>query len=237
MKYLLDTADLNSIRFCCDKFPISGVSTNPSIVKKAIDSLRESGTEKGECFDFFAHMNAIRSIIGPQRALHIQVTSEDTDGMLRDADAIVCHVDDRVCVKIPVTIDGLKAIRALKSQGITVTATAVYGKTQAFLALEAGVDYIAPYYNRMENMGLNADDVIASIANMIDTCQYPTQILAASFKNAGQVERAFLAGAQCATMDPSILLAALRQPCISDAVHTFQADWKAIFGETSVSEL
>ncbi|MCD7957590.1 MAG: fructose-6-phosphate aldolase [Lachnospiraceae bacterium] len=230
MKYLLDTANLEAIRFCNDIFPISGVSTNPSIVKASF-----AKSEKKP--DFFAHMNAIRAVIGPESPFHIQVTAPDSDGMLRDADAILNRVDEQVCVKIPVTMEGLKAIRALKKQDITVTATAVYGKTQAFLALEAGADYIAPYYNRMENMGLDSDGVIAAIAQMISEYDYPTQILAASFKNAGQVERAFEAGAQCATMDPSILLAALKQPYILDAVETFQSDWKAIFGDVTAAEL
>ncbi|MCD7882460.1 MAG: fructose-6-phosphate aldolase [Lachnospiraceae bacterium] len=230
MKYLLDTADLEAIRSCSDIFPISGVSTNPSIVKAFF-----AKSEKKP--DFFAHMNAIRAVIGQEKALHIQVTASDKDGMMRDADAILSRVDDQVCVKVPVTIEGLPVIRALKKQNVTVTATAVYGKTQAFLALEAGADYIAPYYNRMENMGLDSDGVIASIAQMIGEYDYPTQILAASFKNVGQVERAFEAGAQCATMDPSILLAALKQPYILSAVETFQNDWKTEFGDFTAAEL
>ncbi|MCD7818510.1 MAG: fructose-6-phosphate aldolase [Lachnospiraceae bacterium] len=225
MKYLLDSANLDSLRFCNDIFPISGVSTNPSIVKK-----------EGK-IDFFAHMKAIRAIIGTQKAFHVQVTASDAEGMLRDADALLNRIDDQVCVKVPVTMEGLKAIQALKKQNVTVTATAVYSKTQAFLALEAKADYIAPYFNRMENMGLDSDDVIASIAEMIDDYQYPTQILAASFKNAGQVERAFLAGAQTATMDPSILVAALKQPYITDAVGVFESDWKSIFGNITIADL
>ncbi|MCD8105782.1 MAG: fructose-6-phosphate aldolase [Lachnospiraceae bacterium] len=230
MKYLLDTADLEAIRFCSESFPISGVSTNPSIVRTSFAKLKEKP-------DFFAHMNAIRTVIGREKAFHIQVTAPDADGMLRDADAILNRVDEQVCIKIPVTMEGLRAMQALKKQGVTVTATAVYGKTQAFLALEAGADYIAPYYNRMESMGLDSDGVIAAIAQMIGEYEYPTEILAASFKNAGQIERAFEAGAQSATMDPSILLAALKQPYILDAVEAFQSDWKSVFGDATAAEL
>ena len=105
------------------------------------------------------------------------------------------------------------------------------------LAMEAGADYIAPYFNRMENMGIDPDDVIASFAEMIGLYGYHTQILGASFKNAGQVDRAFLAGAQTATMDPSILSAALTQAHILKAVDDFDADWKSVYGDVTISEL
>ena len=104
MKYLLDTANLDAIRYYTDIFPIAGVTSNPSIVKK-----------EGK-IDFFAHMNEIRSIIGMDKTLHIQVTALDTDGMLRDAETILNKVDDQVCVKVPVTLEGIKAIKTLKKQ-------------------------------------------------------------------------------------------------------------------------
>jgi transaldolase len=134
-------------------------------------------------------------------------------------------------------MDGIKAIKQLKARNVHVTATAIYSKMQGFLAIEAGADYIAPYYNRMENMGLDPEDIIASFAEMIDQYGYQTDILAASFKNAGQVDKAYLAGAQTATMDPAILINALEQPYISRAVADFDADWKSIYGERTIAEL
>lgn len=225
MKYLLDTANLNEIRKNIDIFPIDGITSNPSIVKR-----------EGK-INFFEHMNSIRSIIGMDKTLHIQVTSMETEGMLQDADTLLNKVDSQVYIKVPVTMDGIKAIKILKSHGIHVTATAIYGKSQAFLALEAGADYLAPYYNRMENIGIDSDGVIASIAEMIDRYQYPAKILAASFKNAGQVERAFESGAQAATVDPSILKNVLEQPQITNAVNVFENDWKSIFGNIPIAKL
>ena len=157
--------------------------------------------------------------------------------MLRDADAILNRVDELVYVKVPVTMEGIRAIKILKSRGVHVTATAIYGKTQAFLALEAGADYLAPYFNRMENMGINPDEVVMGIAEMIDRYNYKSEILAASFKNAGQVERAFEAGAQTATVDPSILTGVLGQPHILGAVDVFDKDWKSIYGDVMIAEL
>lgn len=225
MKYILDTANLEDIRRYYEIFPIAGVTSNPSIVKK-----------EGK-IDFFAHMNEIRSIIGTDRSLHIQVTALDTAGMLKDADRILTEIDKDVYIKIPVNMEGIKAIKELKSQGVNITATAIYSKMQGFLAMEAGADYIAPYYNRMENMGLDPEDIIASFAEMIALYDYPTAILAASFKNAGQVNKAHLAGAQTATLDPSILVAALKQPYIEKAVADFDADWKSIYGDCTIAEL
>ncbi len=225
MKYLLDTANLEAIRRFYDILPISGVSTNPSIVKK-----------EGK-IDFYAHMNEIRSIIGKYKPFHIQVTALDAEGMLRDADALMNKVDTDVYVKVPVTMEGLRAIKKMKAEGIAVTGTAIYSKQQGFLAMEAGADAIAPYFNRMENMGICPDDVIRSFADAIELYGYKTEILAASFKNAGQVIRAFEAGAQTATMDPSILESALTQAHILDAVDTFDKDWKSVFGDVLLSEL
>jgi len=225
MRYLLDTANLKDILHFCDIFPITGVTSNPSIIKK-----------EGK-IDFFVHMKEIRSIIGTDRHLHIQVTAADTDGILRDADAVLAKIDSRVYIKVPVTMAGLKAIRLLSSNGIHVTATAVYSSQQGFLAMEAGADYIAPYFNRMENMGLDPDSIISSLTDMIRLYNYKTQILAASFKNAGQVNRAFLAGAQTATIDPSILESVLTQPSIVSAVEAFDYDWKSIFGDKTIADL
>ena len=225
MRYLLDTANLNDIRRYTDIFPIDGITSNPSIVKK-----------EGK-IDFFAHMNEIRSIIGTNKSFHIQVTAMDTEGMLKDADSILNKVDEQVYVKVPVTMEGIKAIKILKSRGVNVTATAIYGRTQAFLALEAGADYLAPYFNRMENMGISPDEVIMGIADMIDRYGYKTEILAASFKNAGQVERAFVAGAQTATVDPSILTGVLGQAHILGAVDVFDKDWKSVYGDVTIAEL
>jgi len=225
MEYLLDTANLQTLRELIEYFPITGVTSNPSIVKK-----------EGK-IDFFAHMNEIRSIIGHERTLHIQVTAADAEGMLRDAEAILKNVDDQVFIKIPVTMVGLKVIKILKSRGVNVTATAIYSKSQAFLALEAGADYLAPYYNRMENLGLDPEDIIASIADMIAEYGYSAKIVAASFKNIGQVNKSFLAGAQTATIDPGVLKGTFAMPSIQKAVDDFTADWKSIYGDKTIADL
>ncbi|WZL81430.1 fructose-6-phosphate aldolase [Vallitaleaceae bacterium 9-2] len=213
MEYLLDTVNLARIEKMVECLPIDGVTSNPSIIKN-------DGVQ-----DFFEHMREIRSIIGNERTLHIQVTAQDVDGMLRDAEKILEKIDEHVYIKVPTTMEGLKVIKQLKGQNIHVTATAIYTLTQCLLAVKAGVDYLAPYYNRMEGLNINSEQVIQQCRQMIDQSQSSAKILAASFKNISQVNKAFIAGAQSVTLDPSLIEAALNMPDITKAVNDFEADW------------
>lgn len=225
MKYLLDTANLDDIRELSEYLPIAGVTSNPTIVK------REGAVP------FFAHMREIRTIIGSLRPLHIQVTARDYDGMMRDAEAVFRHVDEKVFIKVPVDFAGIKVIKALKRQGANVTATAVYGMDQAFIALEAGADCIAPYFNRMEALGVDAANVIGNIAGIINHYGYETEILAASFKQPAQIDRAILAGAHSVTVNPSILREVFGKKIIKDAVQAFSDDWSDLYGGKILAEL
>ena len=219
MEYLLDTINIAIIKELNDLLPITGITSNPSIIKA-----------EGK-INFFNHFREIRKIIGNNKTLHIQVVAQDYEGMLKEAKAILDNVDDKVFIKVPVTEQGLKTIRALKAEGISVTATAIYTKTQGLLAMEAGADFIAPYFNRMENMDIDACKTIKAFADAISKYNYKTKILAASFKNIAQVNNAFENGAQTATVNPSILRDALKMPAIQKAVDDFSADWENIFGK------
>lgn len=225
MKYLLDTANLSEIRELCEYLPIAGVTSNPSIVKKE------------GAISFFSHMREIRSVIGHVRPLHIQVTATDYDGMMRDAEAVFHHVDEKVYIKVPVDFAGVKVIKALKRQGANVTATAVYGMDQAFIALEAGADCIAPYFNRMEALGIDAANAIGNIAGLINHYGYETEILAASFKQTTQIDRAILAGAHSVTASPDVLRDVFRKKIVKDAVQAFSDDWSTLYGGKTLAEL
>lgn len=225
MKYLIDSANLDEIRALSEYLPIAGVTSNPSIVKK-----------EGSV-PFFAHMREIRSIIGNLRPLHIQVTATDYDGMMRDAEAVFRHVDEKVFIKVPVDFEGVKVIKALRRQGANVTATAVYGMDQAFMALEAGADCIAPYYNRMEALGVDAASVIGNIAGIIAHYGYETEILAASFKQPAQIDRAILAGAHSVTVTPDVLRGIFAKQVVADAVQAFSNDWTGLYGGKTLAEL
>lgn len=225
MKYLLDTANLDEIRELSEYLPIAGVTSNPTIIKKE------------GAIPFFAHMREIRSIIGGLRPLHIQVTARDYDGMMRDVEAVFRHVDEKVYIKVPTDFAGIKVMKALKRQGANVTATAVYGIDQAFLALEAGADCIAPYFNRMEALRLDAANVIGNIAGIIHHYGYETEILAASFKQPAQIDRAILAGAHSVTAGPSVLREIFAKKVVKDAVQAFADDWAGLYGGKTLAEL
>lgn len=226
MEFMLDTANLAEIKKFVDFLPIAGVTSNPSIVKKE------------GAIDFFQHMKEIRSIIGEHRSLHIQVVAQDYEGIIKDAEKILATIDQKIFIKIPVNEPGLKAIKELKRRGINVTATAIYTKFQAYLAIAAGADYIAPYFNRMENLNIDPRAAIFEMAEEIARTKSETKILAASFKNVGQVNAALENGSQAATMGVDIIQQALAMPSIAQAVNDFTADWEASFGEgTTVSDL
>lgn len=221
MEFLLDTVHIDDIKKYAGIIPLSGITSNPSIVKK-----------EGK-IDFFNHMKEIRAIIGDQATLHIQAVGQTTAEMLEDAHTILKNVDDNVYIKIPTNEAGLAAIKQLKAEGVNVTATAIYTKFQGYLAMTAGADYLAPYYNRMVNMNINADEVIGELSTQIARENSATKILAASFHTVQQVNSAFEMGAQAATMSADILKTALTAPAIGAAINDFTADWESIYGKGS----
>jgi len=219
MEFMLDTANIEEIEEYNKIIPLAGVTSNPSILKK-----------EGK-IDFYKHMKKIRGIIGQEASLHVQVVADDFDGIMKDATTILENIDKNVYIKVPVNEEGLKAIKALKTNGVNVTATAIYTKFQAYLAIAAGADYVAPYFNRMENQNIDPRNAITEMSKEIERTNSQTKILAASFKNVGQVNTALESGAQSATMSVDILQQALNMPAIDQAVTDFKADWETIFGK------
>ena len=145
MELLLDTVNLDTIKKYADVISLAGVTSNPSIVKKE------------RPIDFYKHMREVRQIIGKERTLHVQVVGQTAEAMLADAHMILEELDDQVYIKVPTDMTGLAVIKQLKKEGIHVTATAIYSEFQGYLAIAAGVDYLAPYYNRMINMNIDSD--------------------------------------------------------------------------------
>lgn len=218
MEILFDTANLPLLEEMTPTYPLAGVTTNPSIIKA-----------EGR-IDLYPHLRAIRSIIGPERSLHIQVLAATAEGIVADAHRLAEQVDEDVFIKVPTTEPGIHAIRLLKDQGFQVTATAIYSKAQGMLAIAAGADYVAPYFNRMESLDIDTSSTIKSLAKFVDRHGADCRIMAASFKNVAQVSAAFEAGAQAVTVGPSLLRAALSTPDVNEAVAAFADDWRSVFG-------
>jgi len=218
MEWILDTADLKEIQACIDVFPISGVTTNPSIVKK-----------QGN-IDFFEHFKSIRNIL-QTRSLHVQVISQDVAGILKEAEMIRSRLDEQVYIKIPTTKSGLHAMRLLKAQGYPVTATGIYTRLQAALAIETHVDYLAPYVNRMANLDMDPFENMAFMAQLIAQSGSSSKIVAASFKNLNQLVQAIDSGVHALTVDPTLLNQIFDHPSIQLAVDDFTHDFEDIFGK------
>ncbi|MDR0285159.1 MAG: fructose-6-phosphate aldolase [Propionibacteriaceae bacterium] len=218
MEILFDTANLADLEELVPIYPVAGVTTNPTILKA-----------EGKV-DFYEHVHRIREIIGPRRTLHIQVLAQDADGIVDDAHRLLERVDSQVYAKIPTTEQGIAAMRRLSEEGIGVTATAVYSKTQGILAIAAGASYVAPYFNRMESLDIDTTATIKALSRFIERHGAKCKVMAASFKNVAQVSAAFEAGAAAVTVPPRLLQAALHAPDILQAVETFGADWYETFG-------
>jgi TalC/MipB family fructose-6-phosphate aldolase len=225
IEFMLDTANIAAISRFVDIFPITGVTSNPSILKS-----------EGK-LDFFSHLKKIREIIGPDRSLHIQIVAEDFQGILKEAETILRKIDDRVFIKIPATEEGFKAMGHLHCRGVRITATAIYTQIQGLMAAAREADYIALYYNRMKNMDIDADHSIKILRHVIDRDRLGSKILAASFRNIRQTADAMAAGAHGVTVSPPILHAAFGLAVIQTAVGDFHKDWSAVQGDVSIADL
>ncbi len=167
----------------------------------------------------------------------MQVLATDPAGIVAEAERLRGELGDDLYVKIPITEAGLHAIGILKGRGVNVTATALYSKAQGLLAIAAGADYIAPYFNRMESLDIDISATITSLARFIERQgkkRTRTKVMAASFKNVAQMSAAFDAGADAATIQPALLRAAISTPDITNAVRQFSADWYETFGTASL---
>ena len=218
VEWLLDTADPEKIGEALRYYPVSGVTTNPTILKRAAPD------------DYFAHLKALKALCGA-RSLHVQLGSEDAEGMVREADVLREKLGKDIFLKVPVTREGIRAIGLLKAKGALVTATAIYDPLQGILAMAAGADWLAPYCNRMEQCGIRFQDAVKRMRGLIDRDGYGTRIVAASFKNIGQVRDAAAAGAHAATLPPELFDSVFELPLIGDSVAGFTRDWKEIAGD------
>lgn len=218
MKLIIDDANVEAIKALYEYYPVDGVTTNPSILAK---SGRNPYDVLGE----------IRGIIGPDAELHVQVISKDAEGMIKEAQVIREKLGEKTYIKIPTTREGLKAMKALKKNGINVTATAIYTAQQAFLAGKAGADYAAPYINRIDNLGANGIATAKKIHDIFRLNNLPTSVLAASFKNSQQVLELAEYGVGAATVSADVIEGLLKNEVVSSAVDSFIADFEGLVGE------
>ena len=224
MRLLLDTANINDIRYFNTYYPIVGVTTNPTILA------REGG-------DVLALLREIREIIGVDKELHVQVTEIEYEKIVKEAKAIVNFLGKNTFVKIPVCDVGLRATKALSDMGYDVTQTAILTAAQAMLASNAGAAYVAPYVSRLENACADGVGTVSEIVDIFSVSGTDTQILAASFKTAKEVLDVAVCGCHTATVSSDIMLKLAAHTTTDTSIAGFRTDWKNAFGEKTLLDL
>lgn len=215
---MIDDARLDEIKKIYEIFPVSGVTTNPTILAKI----------GGNPFDT---LRAIRKFIGEEADLHVQAVSRRADKIVEEARHIVKILGANTYVKIPAMTEGFKAMKILtKTSGILFTATAIYTPMQAFIASQCGASYAAPYVNRIDNMGFNGVKVAQEIQEIFSANAMETEIIAASFKNSRQVLELCKCGIGAATLAPEIFFTLIKNSAIDDAAENFIADFETFAG-------
>lgn len=224
MKLFIDDAHLDAIRKILDEYPVDGVTTNPSILAKV-----------GE--DPVTVLHDIRKVIGAERLLFVQAVPTDTEGMIRDAEAIARAFGENTVVKIPSIPAGFKAIRQLKAAGIQTCGTVVYTPMQAYLAAKAGAAYVAPYVNRIDNMGYDGIAVVKEIQDILTKNGMASEVLAASFKNSQQVLALCAYGVGAATAAPAVIAGLVKNAAIDGAVADFVRDFAKVGHGKTMAQL
>lgn len=214
MKLLIDDANIEKIKEIYQYYLVDGVTTNPSILSKQKQSPKNVLSE-------------IRKIIG-QDELHVQVLSKNSKDIIKEAKLIVKEFGENTFVKIPSNKEGFKAMKELEKENIKVTATAIYSPMQAFLAMKAGAKYVAPYVNRIDNLGYDGLYVVKKIQNIIDSNQFETEILAASFKNSNQALDLIEYGVGALTCGVDVINKFVDDRNVDRAVEDFSKDFEKI---------
>ena len=211
MKFFADTADTADIADLAATGLLDGVTTNPSLIAK-------SGR------DFIEVTREICGLVdGPVSA---EVVALDHAGMMREAE-ILRKIASNVCIKVPLTLDGLKTCKALTGEGTMVNVTLCFSANQALLAAKAGATFVSPFIGRLDDMGQDGMELIRDIRTIYDNyVELRTEILAASIRTVGHVRDAAMIGADVVTVPPAILKALVKHPLTDKGLELFLADWK-----------
>lgn len=216
MELYLDTSDVAAVRRLARIFPLAGVTTNPSIVAAG-----------GRPLD--ALLPALRDALGGQGRLFAQVLANDADEMVAEAKRLRGMVTD-IVVKVPVTAQGLAAIKMLKQEGIPTLGTAVYGAAQGLMAALAGADYVALYVNRIDAQGGSGIRSVEELQQLLALHAPQAKVLAASFKTPRQALDCLLAGCQAITLPLDVAQQMIASPAVDAAVEKFAVEWEGAFG-------
>ncbi|EKA6604726.1 fructose-6-phosphate aldolase [Salmonella enterica] len=220
MELYLDTANVAEVERLARIFPIAGVTTNPSIVAASKESVWDV-------------LPRLQNAIGEEGTLFAQTMSRDAKGMVEEAKRLNNAIPG-IVVKIPVTAEGLAAIKLLKKEGIVTLGTAVYSASQGLLAALAGAKYVAPYVNRVDAQGGDGIRIVQELQTLLERHAPDSMVLAASFKTPRQALDCLLAGCQAITLPLDVAQQMLNTPAVESAIEKFEQDWKNAFGHLNL---
>ena len=209
MKFFVDTADVAEIKELESTGLIDGVTTNPSLILKSGRDIKEVLAEICAAVD------------GPVSG---EVVAMEADAMIKEG-KLLAEIADNICIKLPLTLEGLKACKALTDEGYKTNVTLCFSANQALLAAKAGATFISPFIGRLDDMAIDGMELIEDIRTIYDNYGFTTEILAASIRTVNHVKEAALAGADVSTVPPATLKALVKHPLTDKGLEGFMADW------------
>ena len=217
MKFFIDTANVEDIKKANGMGVICGVTTNASLIGK-----------EGRVFEEV--IAEIASIVDGPISGEVRATTTDAESMIREGREIA-KIHKNMVVKIPMTVEGLKAVKVLSSEGIKTNVTLIFTANQALLAARAGASYVSPFLGRLDDISTKGIDLVAEIAEMFDVAGIETEIIAASVRNPIHVTECALAGADIATVPYKVIEQMTHHPLTDAGIEKFKQDYLAVFGE------
>ena len=217
MKFFIDTANVDDIRKANDMGVICGVTTNPSLIAK-------------EGRDFNEVIKEITSIVDGPISGEVKATTVDAEGMIKEGREIAA-IHPNMVVKIPMTVEGLKAVKVLSAEGIKCNVTLIFSANQALLAARAGAAYVSPFLGRLDDISQPGIQLIEDIVGIFSNYDIQTEIICASVRNPIHITDCALAGADIATVPYKVIEQMVHHPLTDAVIEKFQKDYKAVFGE------
>ena len=217
MRLFIDTANVDEIREAAEMGIICGVTTNPSLIAK-------------EGRDFNEVIKEITSIVDGPISGEVKATTTDAKGMITEGRAIA-KIHPNMIVKIPMTTEGLKAVKVLSAEGVKTNVTLIFSANQALLAARAGATYVSPFLGRLDDINERGVDLIDQIVTIFRNADIDTQIIAASIRTPIHVTDCALAGADIATVPYKVLMTMFKHPLTDAGIKKFQDDYRKVFGD------
>ena len=217
MRFFIDTANVEEIRKANDMGVICGVTTNPSLIAK-------------EGRDFNEVIKEITSIVDGPISGEVKATTTDAEGMIAEGREIA-KIHPNMVVKIPMTAEGLKAVKVLSAEGVKTNVTLIFTANQALLAARAGASYVSPFLGRLDDISVVGAELVEEIVEMFAVSGIETQVIAASIRNPIHVTECALAGVDIATVPYKVIEQMTHHPLTDAGIEKFQADYKKVFGE------